>query len=265
MLTILLAAYLAQPAPPPAKPLQVPNPSPYDFVGMPVPEDATNVFDEAALDDDTIWSLAKDLDVVRGYDLYLALMPSGDHVEEAEDAIRRLDPLRLRISEDEQAACDAATAPMATDEAANAYRSAFQWDSKDRMEAATLDFPHHDCTKVARTLLAERDRRVRLTYSLAGFGPMPHKLLSSPIFIRDGDYPARALRAELTGRVTISWTVGTTGRVNNCEIHESSGSSILDEASCRLAERRLRYIPARNEAGETIESRGWTSILFQIP
>src|SRR5690554_5400138 len=46
------------------------------------------------------------------------------------------------------------------------------------------------------------------------------------------NYPSRAVRDEIEGRVGVRVTIGTNGRVSGCTVTSSSGSSILDSAAC---------------------------------
>jgi TonB family protein len=62
--------------------------------------------------------------------------------------------------------------------------------------------------------------------------------------IRSKDYPASALRAGAQGAVDMRLMIGTQGRIESCEIVQSSGHAILDEAGCGLATRRWIYFPA---------------------
>ncbi|MHB9878668.1 energy transducer TonB [Pacificimonas sp. ICDLI1SI03] len=66
------------------------------------------------------------------------------------------------------------------------------------------------------------------------------------------DYPSASLRNEEEGTVTITYQIGTNGRVVNgsCRVVDSSGHSRLDDQSCRLAERNFRFNPGLNRAGE---------------
>src|SRR3546814_3854253 len=54
----------------------------------------------------------------------------------------------------------------------------------------------------------------------------------------NADYPSSALRNEEEGTTGFRVTVGTNGRVTDCSVTSSSGSSTLDEATCRLITRR---------------------------
>jgi len=72
--------------------------------------------------------------------------------------------------------------------------------------------------------------------------------------LQNSDYPTSALRKRLQGRVSVRFTVLTSGRIANCRITASSGSPMLDSTTCRLLTQRLRFRPARNSAGEPIET-----------
>ncbi|MBK8375053.1 MAG: TonB family protein [Sphingomonadales bacterium] len=54
------------------------------------------------------------------------------------------------------------------------------------------------------------------------------------------DYPARALRNEETGAVTVAARFGTDGRFSGLEVLQSSGSAILDDATTKTIHRRFR-------------------------
>jgi periplasmic protein TonB len=78
-------------------------------------------------------------------------------------------------------------------------------------------------------------------------------------YVSDADYPAAAQRAEEQGTTGFRLTVGPDGRVSNCTITSSSGSSSLDSTTCRLMQRRAKFTPARDSSGnptsDTVSSR----------
>lgn len=78
----------------------------------------------------------------------------------------------------------------------------------------------------------------------------PHRPLAS--YITGDDYPPDALRRGDEGIVGFELTVGADGVVMSCHIIASSGSSSLDDATCRLLRRRASFEPARNVAGNPI-------------
>ena len=77
-------------------------------------------------------------------------------------------------------------------------------------------------------------------------------------------YPPRAVRDEVEGRVGVRVTVGPNGRVSDCSVSSSSGSSILDEAACSGMRSYARFNPALNAAGEPIAGSYSTTIVYQL-
>lgn len=56
------------------------------------------------------------------------------------------------------------------------------------------------------------------------------------------------------GVVGVRIAVRADGRVGGCRVAQSSGSSSLDDVTCRLVEPRLQFSPARDALGRAIES-----------
>ncbi|MBW6524930.1 TonB family protein [Sphingomonas sp. RHCKR47] len=84
-------------------------------------------------------------------------------------------------------------------------------------------------------------------------------------WITTEDYPAAALRAEDEGVVSLTVQVGSDGRVTGCSVTASSGSATLDNATCRLYQRRARFEPARNDAGNAIATSYDDRVRWQLP
>ena len=78
------------------------------------------------------------------------------------------------------------------------------------------------------------------------------------------NYPPRAVRDEVEGRVGVRVTVGPNGRVTACSVTSSSGSSVLDEAACDGMTRYARYNPALDAAGTAIAGAANTTIVYQL-
>lgn len=76
-------------------------------------------------------------------------------------------------------------------------------------------------------------------------------------------YPKSARRKGLQGRVVVTVTVGTSGKVSSCQISESSGHSMLDQSAVSAA-RRYRFFPARNGLGKAISVRKAIPFNFQL-
>jgi protein TonB len=66
---------------------------------------------------------------------------------------------------------------------------------------------------------------------------------------RGDDYPQSALERDEQGSVTVRLTVGTNGRVSNCNVSSSSGSRTLDNTTCRVLRSRARFTPAKDNRG----------------
>lgn len=78
------------------------------------------------------------------------------------------------------------------------------------------------------------------------------------------DYPAEALDRNEQGRVGVRVRINTAGRVRICDVVSSSGSKILDKATCDIIRRRARFRPATNSSGEPTESTYSQTIKWQI-
>ena len=84
-------------------------------------------------------------------------------------------------------------------------------------------------------------------------------------WISTDDYPPSALRAEEEGVVGISMRIGTDGRVESCTVTAPSGHASLDQATCRLYQRRARFTPARDDAGTPVAATFTDRIRWQLP
>ena len=84
-------------------------------------------------------------------------------------------------------------------------------------------------------------------------------------FFGPDNYPPAAQRAEAQGRVVASLTVGTDGRVTGCTITSSSGNSDLDDAVCRISKSRVRYSPAKDDAGNPVTSTVPLAVKWVLP
>jgi protein TonB len=76
-------------------------------------------------------------------------------------------------------------------------------------------------------------------------------------------YPKSARRKGLQGRVIVTVTVGTSGKVSSCQISQSSGHSTLDQSAVSAA-RRYRFRPAKNGLGQAVSVRKAIPFNFQL-
>lgn len=84
-------------------------------------------------------------------------------------------------------------------------------------------------------------------------------------WVTDDDYPPAALRSGDAGTVGFRLDVGPDGRVTDCTVTSSSGSSLLDQTACRLLQRRARFNPAEDENGNKIAAAFTSRFTWRIP
>jgi protein TonB len=81
----------------------------------------------------------------------------------------------------------------------------------------------------------------------------------------DEDYPASALRSSESGATGFRLDVGANGRVTNCTVTSSSGSSALDSTTCRLLRSRARFSPATDSTGAATSDSYSGRIVWRLP
>ncbi|GAA4043443.1 hypothetical protein GCM10022281_25830 [Sphingomonas rosea] len=84
-------------------------------------------------------------------------------------------------------------------------------------------------------------------------------------YISDDDYPQDAIRNEQQGTTRFRLDIGPDGRVANCTVTGSSGSSSLDAATCRILRSRARFTPATDSSGKPTGDSVSQSIRWVLP
>ncbi|MEG3164239.1 energy transducer TonB [Sphingomonas sp. PB2P19] len=84
-------------------------------------------------------------------------------------------------------------------------------------------------------------------------------------WVSTDDYPPSSLRAQEEGTTAIAWDINAAGRVENCRVTSSSGSSALDRAACAAITRRGRYSPALDQSGNPIRSSSSRRVTWRMP
>ena len=79
------------------------------------------------------------------------------------------------------------------------------------------------------------------------------------------DYPARAMREEREGTTGFRVTYNAEGRVTSCDVTSSSGHADLDAETCKLIQRRGRFNPGKDRAGNPTGGSYSNRIRWQIP
>ena len=81
--------------------------------------------------------------------------------------------------------------------------------------------------------------------------------------VRLYDYPPRAFERREQGQVFFELTVGPAGRVTACRVTCSSGSTELDNATCRIMRKRARFVPARDSDGRPVPDTVASSLIWR--
>lgn len=84
-------------------------------------------------------------------------------------------------------------------------------------------------------------------------------------WVTTNDYPSRALREEQEGVTTVRLSVDASGKVTGCAVTGSSGSSLLDDATCKNMQRRARFDPATDGEGKPVSGSYTQSVKWEIP
>lgn len=78
-------------------------------------------------------------------------------------------------------------------------------------------------------------------------------------------YPAAALRASEEGRVVFELSIDAAGAVTACKVVTSSGSAVLDAATCDAARAKARFAPARDAGGRAVASTWRRATRWALP
>ena len=96
-----------------------------------------------------------------------------------------------------------------------------------------------------------------------GLPPRPRQPLAA--LISPMDYPPTAVAAREQGKVAMSLSINEVGRTADCRITASSGSALLDRASCSIIARRARFHPAVDADGKPVAGRYEHQIDWVLP
>ena len=84
-------------------------------------------------------------------------------------------------------------------------------------------------------------------------------------YVSDEDYPNSAIRDLEQGTTRFRLGIGPDGRVSECTVIASSGSSSLDSATCRLMKQRARFVPARDSHDKATTDSVTSAIRWVLP
>lgn len=84
-------------------------------------------------------------------------------------------------------------------------------------------------------------------------------------WVRDDDYPTAAMADGIEGISGFRLDINTEGRPTACTITTSSGSDVLDEATCNLLIARARFTSARDRKGRPVPDTFSSRIVWRLP
>lgn len=84
-------------------------------------------------------------------------------------------------------------------------------------------------------------------------------------WISHTDYPIEAVRQGLSGTVTLLWRISAEGEIDQCRVVHNSGAAVLARGLCSRLERRVRYRPARDSAGNAVPAWDLQRIKWSVP
>lgn len=84
-------------------------------------------------------------------------------------------------------------------------------------------------------------------------------------FFGPDSYPDSARDAGAQGRVSANLQVAADGRVTGCNVTNGSGNRDLDNATCQISIRRVRFTPAKNDEGQGVPSTYLLTVRWQLP
>lgn len=84
-------------------------------------------------------------------------------------------------------------------------------------------------------------------------------------WVKDSDYPSKAMRERRVGHNKFKLSITAAGRVSDCIILESSGHADLDERTCEIMTRRGRFKPATNAQGEPVSGMWDSAFTWSLP
>lgn len=79
------------------------------------------------------------------------------------------------------------------------------------------------------------------------------------------DYPMKAFEKKWEGVTRFELLIAPDGKIATCKINSSSGHEEFDELSCHLAQKRVKFSPARDANGQAVWGVYRTQAVWAFP
>lgn len=84
-------------------------------------------------------------------------------------------------------------------------------------------------------------------------------------YFSDSDYPAQAVREEVSGATRVMMMVDEIGKLRDCMVEQTSGIATLDAMTCGVLLERAKFSPALDAAGKPVRSVSTQTIRWVMP
>lgn len=93
----------------------------------------------------------------------------------------------------------------------------------------------------------------------------PQQIWRTGTFFNMGDYPPGAIARGESGTVVVRLDVSAAGALDRCVVVAASGSEELDEATCRVLEDRVGFMPAVGADGAPVAASDFMTVSWVHP
>ena len=139
----------------------------------------------------------------------------------------------------------------------------FDFDAPVSASKTTIDTPERPIIITPRPPVAKPPAPPAPTPTFDAVSAKPRN--DPGAWLTNSDYRSSWVRREYTGVAGFRLDIAASGKVTGCRITSSTGHSELDEATCKLIQRRARFEPARGPNGEPVAGSFSSSVRWQLP
>lgn len=93
----------------------------------------------------------------------------------------------------------------------------------------------------------------------------PARVVNATAWVTPNDYPPVSIERGEAGTAKVELHVTAEGKVDGCNVQQSTGSPLLDATTCAVIRQRARYEPATDRNGHVTASTDTRTINWAIP